>query len=29
MGEDALTTMMSISDYKLIKKEGYNDGHHF
>lgn len=29
MGEDALTTMMSISDYKLIKKEGYNDGYYW
>lgn len=29
MSEDALTTMMSISDYKLIKKEGYNDGYYW
>ena len=29
MGEDALTTMMSISDYKLIKKDGYNDGYYW
>lgn len=29
MGEDALTTMMSISDYKLIAKEGYSDGYYW
>lgn len=29
MGEDALTTMMSISDYKLIAKEGYTDGYYW